>query len=143
MLPPIMISLMILTQHAYSTFKSFLTTEHISSPIFSSSSIHSHSSPPSSVFRQSLLSTVMSSVNPAGTVALVMLGASAAIAMAYAMARFCSSDDILFSNPMPKPPDEQKEYMHDVRVRNKEMLYVDARAGRSNGKAKQSGNSAV
>ena len=85
----------------------------------------------------------MSSVNPAGTVALVMLGASAAISMAYAMARFCTSDNTLFSNPMPKPPDEQKVYMHDVRVRNQEMLYQDARAERSKGKAKRAENSAV
>ncbi len=77
----------------------------------------------------------MSQLPPDAIVALVILGSCFAIAMAYGMSRFVLSADEFDPAGFPEPPDSQKEYMRDVRLRNQNGLMEDAAADkRRNGK---------
>ncbi|KAL6716705.1 hypothetical protein ACLMJK_006273 [Lecanora helva] len=72
----------------------------------------------------------MTYFSPDVVVLFVILGAIAAVAMAYSMARYCMPGSFELGRHFPEPPDEQKVYMRQVRVRNQEGLWADAREGR-------------
>lgn len=58
--------------------------------------------------------------------------------MAYAVARFWTSQDFEGMDSYREPSDPQKQYMREVRVRNQDHMWEDAAAGRPAGKTKRS-----
>jgi len=73
---------------------------------------------------------------PTTIIIFVLLGACVAIGMAYAMARILASPSEFDSNACPAS-DEQKEYMREVRGKNQDVLWEDAKALRREGKLKR------
>lgn len=73
----------------------------------------------------------MAELSPNLVVFLVLLGACVAIGMAYGMSKFCITPDN--DAEAFDAPNEQKEYMREVRMRSQRGLRLDARAARKGG----------
>lgn len=81
----------------------------------------------------------MSSLSHTDIIIIVIVSACAALGMAYAMARFCTSREFDLSNEFDEPSPSQQEYMREVRQRSQDELWEYAMAGRQNERAKKFG----
>lgn len=76
-------------------------------------------------------------------VLFVLLGACVAVAMAYAMARFCISQDTNPADAFHRPPEFQEQYMREVRARNQDSLCKYIMVGRRSERTERSGGPKV
>lgn len=74
---------------------------------------------------------------PGIIILFVLLGACAAIGVGYAMARLYTSPEDFNANTFRAPLDEQMEYMRNVRARNQDVLWEDAKALHREGRMKR------